>query len=107
VIDTLAQAMGGHGPSVAEWLQHQITLGNIASVGTALIAFGYQLRRLQDIERDVASIREAQRVAMSDVAATYTRRDVLTETLASMNARLGNIETDLRALHHAHDEAHR
>ena len=65
------------------------------------------MRRLQDIERDVIAVREAQRAALADVAATYTRRDVLTETLASMNARLGNIESDLRLLHRVHDEASR
>jgi hypothetical protein len=97
--------MAEHG--LLEWIQHQITLGNLVSLASVLVAFGYQMRRLQDIERDIAAVRDAQRVAVVEAAATYTRRDVLTETLASMNARLGNIETDLRLLHRVHDEAGR
>lgn len=105
MVDTVAQAL--QAPSLVHWLAGQITVGNIAALGTALIAFGYQMRRLQDIERDIAAVRDAQRAAVADAAATYTRRDVLAETLCSMNARLGNIESDLRSLHRAHDEANR
>jgi hypothetical protein len=104
MFETLAQATSHE---FADWLGHQITVGNIASIGSVLIAFGYQMRRLQDIEKDIAAVRDAQRAAVSDAAATYTRRDVLGETLCSINARLGNIEADLRAVKHVtHDAAH-
>jgi anti-sigma-K factor RskA len=98
MIDTLAQATA---LGFSEWVQHQITVGNLASIGSVLVAFGYQMRRLQDIERDIAAMRDAQRASMADVAATYTRRDVLSETLCSINARLGNIEADLRDVKHS------
>lgn len=84
----------------AAWLHEQITLGNLSAFVTTLVAFGYQLRRLQDIERDIAGVRDAQRQAVADTAATYTRRDVLAETLQSMNARLANIEADVRDVKH-------
>lgn len=92
------------------WLGTQVTLGNLGAFCTTLVAFGYQLRRLHDIdersqaiERDVADVRVAQRQAVLDAAATYTRRDVLAETLQSMNARLGNIEMDLRDVKQTHE----
>jgi hypothetical protein len=84
------------------WFSQQVTIGNVAAVGSTLVAFGYQLRRLQDIERDIAVVRDAQRQAEISTASTYARRDVLTETLQSINARLGNIEVDLRDLHQTH-----
>lgn len=86
--------------SFAAWLHEQVTLGNLSAFVTTLVAFGYQLRRLQDIERDIADVRNAQRAAVADAAATYTRRDVLAETLQSMNARLANIEADVRDVKH-------
>lgn len=89
------------------WAQQQITFGNIAAICSTLIAFGYQLRRLQDIERDISEVRAAQARATSDTASTYARRDVLAETLQSMNARLGNIETDLREVKHTTSGARR
>ena len=84
------------------WLSSQLTFGNIAAIGTALTAFGYQMRRLQDIERDVAAVREAQKQSVIEAAITYTRRDVLAETLQNIAIRLGNIEQDVRVLRDVH-----
>ena len=111
MIDTLAQATV-HG--FGEWLQHQVTVGNLVSIGSVLIAFGYQMRRLQDIERDLLAVREAQRVAVVEVAATYTRRDVLAEMLQTISSqqhgisdRLASIEIDLRYIKHMTHEGAR
>lgn len=86
--------------SLGGWLQSQVTFGNLTAIASILIAYGYQMRRLQDIERDIADVRAAQKQALADTAATYTRRDVLAEVLQSMNARLGNIEADIRDVKH-------
>lgn len=93
------------------WLQDQITFGNLLSIGSILVAFGYQMRRLQQIELDITDVkraqdtaareqRTAQEKAAIEIAATYTRRDVLAETLQSMNGRLANIEMDIREVKH-------
>lgn len=83
---------------MVEWLQAQFTFGNLAAICSTLVAFGYQLRRLQDIERDISDVRAAQVRASSDTASTYVRRDVVAETLNLMSLRLGNIEVELRDL---------
>lgn len=83
---------------MVEWLQAQVTFGNLAAICSTLVAFGYQLRRLQDIERDISDVRAAQVRASSDTASTYVRRDVEAETLNLMSLRLGNIEVELRDL---------
>lgn len=83
---------------MVEWLQAQVTFGNLAAICSTLVAFGYQLRRLQDIERDISDVRAAQVRASSDTASTYVRRDVVAETLNLMSLRLGNIEVELRDL---------
>lgn len=83
---------------MVEWLYANVTFGNLAAIGSTLVAFGYQLRRLQDIERDISDVRAAQVRATNDTASTYVRRDVEAETLNLMSLRLGNIEVELRDL---------
>lgn len=88
---------------IGTWLGTQVTLGNIGAFCSTLVAFGYQLRRLQDIERDIANVRDAQKKATAENAATYTRSDVLGVTLMAMNSQLAEIRTDLRELKRHHE----
>lgn len=88
--------------NVLRWFLEQFTFGNFVTMASLAFAFGVQYRRLQDIERDVQAIKAQQNADSIATAATYARRDVLAETLQSINQRLGNIEHDLREVKARH-----
>lgn len=102
----------------ADWVQAQVTIGNILVVLSMVANIGYQMRRLQGIEKDLARmeqqhivIRRQQEVDRAeighqlDMAArhieqTYSRRDVQEALIASVHQQLGTLmaqQSDMRA----------
>lgn len=91
------------------WIAEQVTLGNII-VGLSMVAnIGYQMRRLMGIEQDLAGLKRQQEkaaqqqredkaeleaqleLAARSIEATYSRKDVLAETMQRISQSLTEI----------------